>query len=459
MGWLVILYTLFFIFHIPTSSHHIPHSAFRSPHNVIIVLNMRILLSSDLYFPAVNGISQFTRNLAQALAAKGHKVGIIAASPTGKRSIEFEGDVTIYRTRSVVFPFYQNIRISMAPQVEVRRIVKDFNPDVMHTQLLLGIGQAVMSVSEKYNIPMVSTSHAMPENLMDNLKRLSAFSKPINYMLRDYGRRFHNRADVITSPTQSAIDGFGKHAAKIKKPLKIISNGIDLSTFKPGTLSDELYKKYNLPKNKPLVVYIGRLDAEKHVNVVIHAMRRILQQIDAHLLLVGYGLEEDNLKQMVSDLGIQKNVTFGGFVPEEDKIELVKAGTVFLHASPAELQCISALEAMAAGMPFVGVNAGALPELCQDGRNGYLFDLDDDEQAAENVLKILNDTKLHKKFSQESIAIAKTHDMEYTVAQYTDVYKEAIACTAKHKGKKRRVIAAKSLVKLKDTAKKLKKSS
>lgn len=179
---------------------------------------MRILLGSDLYFPAVNGISQFTRNLAQGLAARGHTVGIIAASPNGKRNIEFEGDVTVYRTRAVVFPFYQNVRMSVAPQVEVRRIVKDFKPDVMHTQLLLGIGQAMMGVSERYRIPMVSTSHAMPENLMDNLKHLSAFSRPINYMLREYGRRFHNRADVITSPTQSAIDGFGKHAEKIKNP-------------------------------------------------------------------------------------------------------------------------------------------------------------------------------------------------------------------------------------------------
>ena len=60
------------------------------------MFNMRILLSSDLYFPAVNGVSQFTRNLAQALSAQGHTVGIIAASPTGKRSIEFEGDAAYH---------------------------------------------------------------------------------------------------------------------------------------------------------------------------------------------------------------------------------------------------------------------------------------------------------------------------------------------------------------------------
>lgn len=419
---------------------------------------MRILLSSDLYFPAVNGISQFTRNLAQGLAKRGHTVGIIAASPTGKRDIEFEGDVTIYRTRAVVFPFYQNIRISLAPQVEVRRIVKDFKPDVMHTQLLLGIGQAVMSVSERYKIPMVSTSHAMPENLMDNLKHLSNFSKPINYMLREYGRRFHNRADIITSPTQSAIDGFGKHASKLKKQVKIISNGIDLSVFTPTQAPDAIYEKYHLPKNKPIITYIGRIDVEKHIDVVIHAVARVLRERDVHMLIAGYGVAEESLRQMVSDLGIKQHVTFAGFVPEEDKVELEKVGYLYCIASPVELQCIAALEAMASGQPVVAVNAGALPELCQDGRNGYLFELDDDQEAADKIFAILDNPELREKFSAESLKIAHSHDIEHTLDEFEKVYKEAIKCKEAVQGKKRRIIAAKSIAKLRDSAKKRLKS-
>lgn len=405
---------------------------------------MRILLSSDLYFPMQNGVSQFTRNLAQGLAKRGHQVAIIAPSQSTKRDIEFEGDVTIYRTRAVVFPFYQNTRISIAPMIEVRRIVKDFNPDVMHTQLLLGIGQAVMGTSEKYRIPMVSTSHAMPENLMDNLKRLSAFSKPINYVLREYGRRFHNRADIVTSPTQSAVDGFGKQASKLTKPIEIVSNGVDLSVFKPGEVSDDLYKKYSLPKNKPIVLYVGRLDAEKHISVLIRMMARVVKKSDAHMLLIGYGVEEDYLKQLAADLGISNRVTFAGFVPEEDKIELIRIGKVFTIASPAELQCISALEAMAVGMPVVAVNAGALPELCKPGVNGYRFALDDDAQAANRVVKILDDKKLQKQFATASHQIAMKHDITYTLEQYEKIYERAIECKRTKKGRKKRVLLAKS---------------
>lgn len=427
--------------------------------NAIMITTMRILLSSDLYFPAYNGISQFTRNLAQGLARRGHTVGIIAASPTGKRFVEFEGDVTVYRTRAVVFPFYQNIRISLAPQVEVRRIVKDFKPDVMHTQLLLGIGQAVMGVSERYRIPMVSTSHAMPENLMDNLKHLSAFSRPINYMFREYGRRFHNRADIITSPTQSAINGFGKHAAKLTKEIKIISNGIDLSVFTPTQAPDSIYTKYNLPKDKPIITYIGRLDVEKHIDVVVHAFARVLRERDVHLLIAGYGVAEESLRQMVADLGIKDHVTFAGFVPEEDKIELEKVGYLYCIASPAELQCIAALEAMASGQPVVAVRAGALPELCHDGKNGYLFELDDDEQVAKEIMKIVDDPELRERFSAESLKIAYTHDLEHTLEEYEKVYALAIKRKQAAKGKKRRIIAAKSIAKLRDSAKKRLKSA
>ncbi len=78
----------------------------------------------------------------------------------------------------------------MTPAREVRKVIEDFRPDVIHIQMLMWIGQAAMRYGNKFGIPIVTTNHAMPENLMDNLRLLAPVSAPINYILKIYGARF-----------------------------------------------------------------------------------------------------------------------------------------------------------------------------------------------------------------------------------------------------------------------------
>jgi len=387
---------------------------------------MKILIASDLHYPTINGVATFSRNLAKGLAAHGHEVLVIAPSQNGKRSKEVDGNHVIVRTVSVIFPFYQNFRISLNPAREVRKIIKDFDPDVIHIQMLLGIGQATMRYGNKMGIPIVSTNHAMPENLMDNLRLLAPFSRPINYTISAYGARFHSKADFVTLPTQSAIDMF-KASDRITVPMAPVSNGIDLGRFAPGKAPAALYKKYNLPKDKPIITYIGRLDAEKHMPVLLKAYVRILaKKPDTHMLIVGDGTESSNLKSLAKHLGIDKKISFTGKVSDEDLVELHHVGTVFCMPSPAELQSIATLEAMASGQPVVAVDAGALKELCQDGRNGYLCAQDDEEGIANGLLAIISDPKLRSKMSKESLAIAQTHDLETTLNLFEKIYTDLI---------------------------------
>lgn len=387
---------------------------------------MKILIAADLHWPVLNGVATFSRNLAHGLAEQGHEVIVIAPSQDGKKSVEVDGNYTIYRTRSTIFPFYQNFRISLTPQLEVRKIIQDFEPDVIHIQMLMWIGQAAMFFGRRYDIPVVTTSHAMAENLMDNLKKAAPLSRPINYMLSDYGRRFHSRADVITSPTASGLKSFGKHIDKVTKPIEIISNGIDLREYTPGPADKTLYKKYGLPTDRPIVTYIGRIDAEKHLWVLIKAVRRLLKDHAVHALVVGDGVDREHMEKLARELGIAEHVTFTGRVSDEDKIALERVGVLYAIPSPAELQSIATLEAMACGKPIVAVDAGALGELCHDGKNGFLFELDDDEGMAEGMAKIIDDKALCEKFGKESLKIAKTHDLDHTIDAFLKLYKRTI---------------------------------
>ena len=386
---------------------------------------MKILIASDLHWPTINGVATFSRNLARGLADRGHEVLVIAPSQTGKHYKEVDGNHVVHRTVAVPFPFYQNFRISLRPDREVKKIIDEFEPDVIHIQMLLGIGQAVMKYGNKIGIPIVSTNHAMPENLMDNLKLLAPVSRPINYMITEYGRRFHSKADCVTMPTQSAIDMFAV-ASKIDIPLKAVSNGIDLGHFTVGAPNSRIYKEYSLPTDVPIVTYIGRLDAEKHLSVLVDAFIKVLGQTKAHLLVVGDGTDADNLRHQVRYAGIEGSVTFTGRVSDDDLVELHRVGTVYVMPSPAELQSIATLEAMASGQPIVAVDAGALRELCQDGVNGVLCKQDDVDQIADGIMKIVSDKALRQQYSEASIRIAKTHDINHTLDEFLAIYDQVM---------------------------------
>ncbi len=385
---------------------------------------MKILIAADLHWPTINGVATFSRNLAKGLSDRGHEVLVIAPSQTGKSYEEYDGNYLIKRTRSVPFPFYQNFRISPTPQMEVRKIIREFQPDVIHIQMAMFLGLGARTYALKYNIPLIATNHAMPENLMDNIRLLAPISKPIQYLMVEYGARFHSKVDYITLPTRSAIDMFGED--RVSVPVEPVSNGINLSKFQPTKPDDEIYEKFNLPKDKDIITYIGRLDAEKHVPVLIKAFTKIIAD-NRHLLIVGDGTDAEHLRNIVLSTGIAGHVTFTGRVSDDEIVQLHKVGKIFCVPSPAELQCIALLEAMASGKPAVAVDAGALSELCQDGVNGILCEKDNVEEIADALETMLSDKKLHAKYAKASLAIAKTHDISHTLTRFEEIYAQVIA--------------------------------
>lgn len=389
---------------------------------------MKILIAADLHWPTINGVATFSRNLAQGLAERGHEVVVIAPSQrrSGRPYEEQDGDYLIKRIASVPFPFYQNFRISLAPQLEIRRIFQEFQPDVVHLQMCLTIGNITQRYALKYGIPLVATNHAIPDNLLDNLRLLAPMSRPIGYVITEYGVRFHRKVDYVTLPTRSAIDLFGEE--RLSVPVEPVSNGIDLSKFTPSQPHPSIYGKFNLPRRRQIISYIGRTDAEKHLYVLLEAFAKLLKETDhePHLLVVGSGTDLDRLKNLSYELRIHSHVTFTGRVTDEEIVELHKVGRVFAMPSPAELQSIATLEAMASGKPVVAVDAGALGELCQDGRNGILCEKDNIDEFAAGLKRLLENDKLNARYAKESLAIAKTHDIEHTLDKFEEIYEAVI---------------------------------
>lgn len=399
---------------------------------------MKILIASDLYWPGINGVATFSRNLARGLAERGNEVMVVAPSQTGKKYSERDGDYTIARTVSIPFWPVNGSRVSVSPYLEVRKVVKEFKPDIIHTQTPLSVGLAALQVGARYGIPMVSTTHGMTENLTENIPYLTPVARPMTYLLKEYVRLIHRNISYMTLPTQSAIDMYRDTAQKVNFPVEAVSNGIDLKRFVPKKVPSRFYERFGIPEDKRIVFYLGRLDAEKHLSVLVKAFAHVVRQRrDTHLLIVGAGNDADNLRELARNLDIVRSVTFTGRVSDEDLPVLDRVGSVYCMTSPAELQCIAMLEAMASGLPVVSIDAGPLKELCQDGRNGYLTKVDDDQDMAQKILLILSDEEKRQAMGRESLAIARTHDLTHTLDRYEQIYRQVIA--KPRRVKKRRI--------------------
>jgi len=261
----------------------------------------------------------------------------------------------------------------------------------------------------------------MPENLIHYLpfgKKITNYIKEI--LWNDFARVF-NKLNDVTSPTETAAKLI-RH--RIKKPIKVISNGIDLKRFHPDEKNNPLNplrKLFSIP-NKPTFLYVGRLDREKYLDIVLKAIAKVREQQDIHMVIAGNGIERDKLKDLTKKLKIEDNVTFTGFVPDKDLPHLYNVADCFVIAGTEELQSLVTMEAMASGLPVIGVNAMALPELVHDNKNGFQFEPGNIDELSTKMLKFLADKALQKKMSDESLRIIQHHDIEKTIDQFEKIY-------------------------------------
>jgi len=387
---------------------------------------MRILIANDQHWPMKSGVATAARTQAQGLAALGHIVMVVAPSQTGRGYQERDENYDITRIRSFGLPFRKNLRVSVTYDREMRRILDEFQPDVVqiHTQLTVGLG--ILRAAVNRSIPVVATNHVMPENMTKNIKLLAPLSRPVSYIISEYGSLLYRGAKRIVMPTESALRLF--NTTRVEAPTVAISNGINLERFHPGKPADTLYDKFSIPRGVPIISWIGRIDEEKHLDVLVQALHTLKTTGYAfHGLFVGAGNAREGLEELIDELDLADKVTFTGLVSDEDLVELHRLGDIFAVPSPTELQCLAMLEAMASGKPVVAVDAGALGELCITNKTGYLLPVDDSAAMAVALGKLLDDSKRRKEFGKNSLELANKHDVKVVMPKFVKLYKKVIA--------------------------------
>ena len=207
----------------------------------------------------------------------------------------------------------------------------------------------------------------------------------------------------------------------LKDKILTIPIGIDLAKFRPID-KQEIRKKYGFNKNDKIILFVGRLEMEKRVDLLIKTFKIVKEQImDAKLLIVGEGRKRKELETLTKELKLEKDVIFTGTI-EHDKIpEIMNCADVFILCSLFESGPIVAMEAISCGIPIVMTDVGRAREFIKNGFIGRIVKEEKEENIAEAVNQVLNMDL--GKCKEECLKIAKNFSIETTARRTIEIYK------------------------------------
>lgn len=194
-----------------------------------------------------------------------------------------------------------------------------------------------------------------------------------------------------------------------EKWITVVQEGIDLSLLKPGELKSPF----------PHMIYIGRLTRSKGVNFLIQSMKLVVVAVpEAKLSIVGRGHLENELKKTAQRLGIEKSIVFHGYLPEDEKIELLRKAHVLVMPSFREGWATPVIEANACGTPAVGTDAIGVRSTIRENVTGFLVPYGNTKMLADRVVRLLTDDELRNKMRLVAIAWAKKFDRKKMVPRF-----------------------------------------
>jgi 1,2-diacylglycerol 3-alpha-glucosyltransferase len=387
---------------------------------------LRLVIATQTYDPHLNGQGAFARHLAEGLAHDGHQVLVFAPSDRFRAYCRVQSGVQVQAVTAIpVWPMAPQVHVTPLPGPVVRRALDDFQPQIVHIQDHYPLCRSVVHATVERDLPLIATNHFLPENMVDEVSLFSLFPEVISPVLWKTVLDVFNQADLATTPTETAAEILRDQDLRV--PVHAISCGVNLEHFYPDPDVDrvEMRRRYGLDPESILLLFVGRLQGEKRLDVLIHALQ-LLDRPDIQLAIAGRGAQRKELVEMASELMAEERVVFTGFVPDEDLPGLLNSADIFVMPSDAELQSIATLEAMATGRPVLAANARALPELVHDGVNGYLFEHGNPKEAARCLNELVGRREDWPAMGATSREIAVSHDLANTIRRYEELYQSVI---------------------------------
>lgn len=369
---------------------------------------MRIALFTETFLPKVDGIVTRLRHTVDHLQRSGNQVLVIA--PDG--GITEHKGAKVYGVTGFPLPLYPELKMAL-PRPAIGYTLEEFKPDVIHVVNPAVLGLSGIFYSKILKIPLVASYHThLPQYLQHyGLGMLEGF-------LWELLKGAHNQAALNLCTSTAMIEELTAHGIE---RVDLWQRGVDTELFHPNLASVEMRSRLskNYPES-PLLLYVGRLSAEKE----IERIKPILEAIpEARLALVGDGPHRQALQKHFAGT----NTYFVGYLMGQELGSAFASADAFIFPSRTETLGLVLLEAMAAGCPVVAARSGGIPDIVTDGVNGYLFEPTADVQGAiAATIRLLEQKQQRDIIRQNARQEAESWGWPSATRQLQDYYQKVI---------------------------------
>lgn len=346
---------------------------------------MRVAIFTETYLPVINGVVTHIKTLKDGLEAMGHKVLIVTADSRVKKHKTTED---VMYCPAVKLKKIYNYDIASPLSVERLKLIKEFDPDIIHIHNEFGIGISGVLIARILKIPIVYTLHTMYDDYVYYVAN-KHFCKFVTNATHKYAKVLSAVSSAITGPSEKVSEYFRK--CGVKRPVNVIPNSVEIDKFCVDNINlekaAEIRRKLGYTDADTVVCFCGRLGKEKNVTLLLENWAECVSPEDGlRLLILGGGPMLEQHTEEAKALGIDNMVHFTGAISHDLLPEYYAVAQAYVTASLSDTCSISMLEGMAMRLPVIHIrdelNAGQVI----DGLNGYIYS--DAEEMYNAMLKI-----------------------------------------------------------------------
>ena len=381
---------------------------------------MKVLLTTDLSRPAVNGVVISVTNLYKELKKHGHEVKILTLS-LEEESYK-NGD--IYYIKAMKTGIYDTAYISFRLFDHYINEIIEWNPDIIHTNCEFSTYSFAEKIHKETKAPIVHTYHTMYEHYISYLIKYGTdFAKSLLYPFMNMRLK---SSDLIIAPTgkvKSALLNNG-----MKKMIRVIPTGIDLSKFEYRYSEEEkkeFKKELGINENSFILGSLGRIAEEKNFSESLEIFKEVLRfKPNIYYIIVGDGPYKKSLEEEAMNLGIRDKIIFTGMVEPNNVSKYYQIFDCFISSTISETQGLTYIEALVNKNAIIARKDKATEDILFHGENSLLYE--NKEEGIKYLLNLIEDKDLLKRLQEKADESKTTFSTETFYEKIIGVYKEIL---------------------------------